>query len=91
MPLADNFAGGMKKTVGSLAADMDGIARLQNVELFNDFKHQVRDFTDTIFAITGDATDIDIGEIVVGATFTGSDANFWRFRMVVDFNPEAAQ
>ena len=90
MPLANHLAGGIQETIWRLAADMHRVAGLQNMQLLYHFEHEVGHLADTILAVAGHATDIDIGEIVIGAAFAGRDTHLGRCGMVVDLDPEAA-
>ena len=91
MPLTDDPAGRLEKTVGRLTADMDGITGLQNMQFFSHFEHEVGHFADAVSAVCSNPPDINIGKIVVSSTFSGCNADFRRGRMVVDFDPEAAE
>ena len=70
---------------------MHRVAGLEDVKLLDDFEHDVRNIVDAIGAIGFYTTNVDVGKIVVSATFAGGDTDFGWGRVVVDLNPETTQ
>ena len=91
MALSNHLASRLEETVRRLTADVYRITWLQDVQLFDDLEHDIGDIADAVLPFAGDTTDINIGEIVIGAALTGRNADLGRSRMIVDLDPEAAE
>ena len=52
------------------------------------FEHDIGYFADSVATITFDATDIQIGKVIVGTAFFGGDANFGWGCLIIYFDKE---
>ena len=68
---------------------MDRASRLQQVQFFEDFEHDIRYFARSVATIGLHATYINIGKVVVRTAFLCRNTHFRRCRMVVYLNKEA--
>ena len=59
MPLTNHPTGCVEKPIGCSGTDVNRVARLQNMQFFNNFQHDVRDFADPIRTIGFYTTDVD--------------------------------
>ena len=91
MPLADHLAGGVQKLVRRLGADMHRGPRLQQMNIFHQLQHDVGDLAHAVGTVALQPSDIDVGEIVVGAALLGGDAHLRWCRMVVHLDPQAGE
>jgi len=88
MPLTDYFTSGTQKTFRRTGADMNSTSRLQDMQFFDRFQHDIGYFAYSVATIGFHASDIQVGEIVVCSAFLSGNTDFRGSRMVVYLDKE---
>ena len=73
------------------AARLTKRSGLQQAHLFNHVQQQVRDLIDPIRPLGRQPSDVDLGEVGVGAALRCRYPDLGRRRLVVELDPEALQ
>jgi hypothetical protein len=79
------------KRSGTLLADLERGAGLQQAHLLDHVEDQVGELVDAVGAVGLEAAQVDLGEVGVGAALGGGDAHLGRGGLVVELDPQALQ
>ena len=85
--MTNHPAGGFQESIRRLVADLHIGAGLQQMDVVNDFQHDIGDFIDAVGTVRFQAADVDVGKIIVGSAFLGRNPYLGRRRVVIKFYP----